>query len=536
MIDLSRLLSLGYFPRELPPPFSTETFANAVTQSSQPVPNSFTNPRTLTKLCRHNIARVGLERRILSIPNPVGYYNLSTVIIQNWNNIQAFVNQSSLSKSTPTTYTSNVRAILPIKNQQELIAHKTYVRAKSKYILKADISRFYQSIYTHSIPWALHTKPIAKANKTNPAYYGNLLDQFVRNSQDGQTMGVPIGPDSSLAISEIILTAADMLLTSQLNNFRCFRYIDDYEIGCTSYTEAEQVLSRLQHILREFELETNVIKTKIIELPAALDTPWVYELRNFSFRTPPHHQKTDLISYFDRAFALAKEYPEDYVLKYAIQRLQSVQIDPSNWEIAEQLHLQCVMVETGTFLPVLGRLIDRNKNGFSVDIQTIGEVINSQLILQCPSDHGSEVSWALWAAIFWNIEIEAEAASALSKMNDSVVALLALDAHSRGLIPNGLDTTHWEAYMTTDELHGNQWLLSYEANKKGWLPSIGTNDHVMADPNFAFLKNSNVEFYDLHKVKAIPTGASLSQGNYPLFDFEISSVIEELLNKRNKKN
>jgi hypothetical protein len=527
MLDLYSLLSRGYFPRELPPPFSTESFAVAVTSNIQSIPASFSSVQRISKLCRHNIAKVGIDRRTLSIPNPVGYYNLANALVQFWNDINAFVNQSTISKSVPSIIGSSGRSILPIHSQQDLTDYKVYTRAKSKYILSADISRFYPSIYTHSIPWALHTKRIAKANKNNYRYYGNVLDRWVQKSQDGQTMGVPIGPDSSLVISEIILTASDSVLSGQLNKNRCFRYVDDYEIGCTSYAEAEQMLARLQHVLSEFELEINPLKTRIIELPTTLDSPWVHELRNFLFRTVSKQQRTDLIAYFDRAFTLADQYPNDYVLKYAVQRLQSVQIDQSNWDLAEQLHLQCVMIETGTFLPVLGRLIDRHIAGFQIDIQTLGEVINSQLLIQCPVDHGSEVAWALWAAIFWNIQIANESAQVLSVITDSIVALLGLDANRRGLIPNGLDTTNWEMYMTTDELYSDQWLLSYEANKKGWLPSKTIGDHVMADTNFAYLKNNRVEFYDLNKVKAVPTGASISLGHYPLFDFETKPIGEE---------
>ena len=519
MLSLSDLLSRGYFPRELPPPFSTESFANVVTGGLQQLPPSFSRYQGVSKLCRHSIAKVGLDRRTLSIPNPIGYHNLGSVLTQFWSDINTFTHQSVISKSTPILHGATGRAILPSCSQQELTDFKAFVRAKSKYVLNADISRFYASIYTHSIPWALHTKTVAKANKNNSAYYGNTLDKWIQKSQDGQTMGIPIGPDSSLVISEIILTSADRMLSAQLNNNRCFRYIDDYEIGCTSYAEAEQMLSRLQHILGEFELEVNSLKTRIIELPTTLDASWVHELRNFSFRAVPNQQRTDLISYFDRAFTLARQYPNEYVLKYAIQRLQSIQIDSSNWELAEQLHLQCVMIETSTFLPVLGRLIDRHVNGFRIDIQTLSEVINIQLVLQCPVDHGSEVGWALWAAIFWNIQITADAAAKLSLMNDSVVVLLALDANRRGLIPVGLDTSHWESYMSGDDLYGEQWLLAYEANKKGWLPIRGGVDHVNSDPNFSFLKNNNVEFYDLNKVRAIPTGASISLGQYPLFDF-----------------
>jgi hypothetical protein len=523
MLDIHSMLSRGYFPRELPPPFSSESYAWVVATNIRRIPQTFSSRRRISKLCCHNTARVGLQRRILSIPNPIGQYNLTTTIVNHWNEIVSFVNRSNLSKSIPTVRGVHGRSVVPSHPQRDLVTHRAYIRAKSKYVLQADIASFYPSIYTHSIAWAAHTKAFAKAHRREYKYYGNSLDSWIQNSQDGQTVGIPIGPDSSLVISELILTAADVTLSNQVNGSRCFRFVDDYEFGCTSYAEAEQILSRLQQVLDEYELELNPVKTKIIELPTSLDSSWVYELRNFEFRGSNYEQRTDLIAYFDRAFVLAKQNPADHVLKYAIQRLQNVQIDQSNWQLAEQLHLQCVMNETETFLPVLGRLIDRHKAGFPIDKKTIGEVINSQIITQCPVSHGSEVCWAIWAAIFWDIQIESDAAKLLSKMNDSLVALLALDAHRRGLIPNGLDTTNWETYLTTDELYGEQWLLSYEANKKGWLPSKNGGDHVTADPNFAFLKSNNVAFYDLNKVMAVPTGASLSLGHYPIFNFEPES-------------
>lgn len=64
------------------------------------------------------------------------------------------------------------------------------VRARAPLIVRTDINQFYGSIYTHSIPWALHGKATAKANRS-PALLGNALDECVRNAQDGQTIGVP---------------------------------------------------------------------------------------------------------------------------------------------------------------------------------------------------------------------------------------------------------------------------------------------------------------------------------------------------------
>jgi hypothetical protein len=43
-------------------------------------------------------------------------------------------------------------------------------------------------------------------------------------------------------------------------------------------------------------------------------------------------------------------------------------------------------------------------------------------------------------------------------------------------------------------LYGEEWLLAYEANFKGWLKT--STDYVKADPNFGYLKNNRVPFYD----------------------------------------
>ena len=55
-------------------------------------------------------------------------------------------------------------------------------------------------------------------------------------------------------------------------------------------------------------------------------------------------------------------------------------------------------------------------------------------------------------------------------MEDSVVAVLALDAKAKGLISNNVNLTLWASMMTTQSLFEENWLLSYEANVKKWLP------------------------------------------------------------------
>lgn len=519
MTSTFALISRGYFPVEIPPPFATISFANYIKINQGKLPLQFTNSSKSAKLMRHSIPRVGIHRRSIGVPNPVCFHNLCKIIEDNWAAIRKQTSGSRFSKSFPRVGTAQGRAIIRYHLDRELTDFRISLRSTSRYILKTDISQFYPSIYTHSIPWAVHGKSYAKNNRSSK-HFGNSLDKCVRNGQDGQTTGIPIGPDTSLILAELVLSAFDGLLIKRLPKQKMFRYVDDFEIGCKSYSEAEEVLAIIQETLTEFELLVNLSKTKILDLPVPLDVPWVSSLRHFDFRNSIRGQRSDLALYFDTATRLSIENPQDHVLKYAIKRLGSEKIDPKNWSLVEDFLLQSIMVEPGVFLAALSELINRHKAKYRINKTSLGEVINYQITAKSPLGQVNEVAWALWAAIYWKIKIDTDAAKALSNVVDSFVALLSLDAKRSKLIPSGLDTTNWEQFMTEAELYGPQWLLAYEAQVKGWLPSKSGKNFVSNDPNFGPLKSAGVEFYSTKMARtAAPTGATESAGLGPMFSF-----------------
>lgn len=486
------LLSRGYFPKELPPPFVTDGFANAVSTKAPPI--SFNDTKLRTRPCLHNFARVGSLRRRLGIPNPIAHYNLSKVIADNWGTLDQKIRLSQLSRSYPLPNHAG-RALPSVK--EDLIALRAHQRATARFLLKADITRFYHSIYTHSIAWAVHSKPTAKTNH-GLGLLGNLLDFWIRNGQDGQTLGIPIGPDTSLVIAELILSAVDRALVQKVPKLRGFRFIDDYELTFSTRSNAEFALGYLQEVMSEFELALSAEKTSLIELPSTIEPEWTRDLRDYAMRPVGKGQATDIVGFFDRAYLLARLNPGKNVLAYAIGRLRSVVIAPTNWQLYQDLLFQAVLAEPGTIVPALRELQEYQQVGFSVDSVALTDVVNIQVAYQAPIGHGSEVAWAMWAAIEFGVTLTKQAAESVSNMNDCVVALLVLDAQARGLVPVGLDTTGWQNAMTADELYGENWLLAYEANVKGWLPTA--SDHVAQDPNFGWLKSLNVEFYDASAV------------------------------------
>lgn len=83
-----------------------------------------------------------------------------------------------------------------------------------KYLFTTDIANFYPSIYTHSIPWAIHTKEKAKDIRGINANLGNRIDHALRQMRWGQTNGIPQGSALMDFIAEIVLGYADELLNS----------------------------------------------------------------------------------------------------------------------------------------------------------------------------------------------------------------------------------------------------------------------------------------------------------------------------------
>ena len=134
-----------------------------------------------------------------------------------------------------------------------------------KYVLHSDIADCYSSIYTHSIPWAIHTKEKSKINRKN-SLLGNAIDNHLQDMSYGQTNGIPQGSVLMDFIAEIVLGYVDLLLTEQLKekkitDYHILRYRDDYRIFTNNSFEAEQITKELSEILSNIGLKLNAEKT-----------------------------------------------------------------------------------------------------------------------------------------------------------------------------------------------------------------------------------------------------------------------------------
>ncbi len=161
-----------------------------------------------TRSARHSLVRAGSPRRQLSIPNPISFSQLAKCIEINWDSIAKHCEESKISLSKPHLPASG-RAIIPRYSLGDLPEHRASLRATSRFILQTDIANCYASIYTYSLPWALYGRETAKKERHDDDLPGNQLDKIVRSSQDGQTISIPVSPDTSFVLAEILLSAVD---------------------------------------------------------------------------------------------------------------------------------------------------------------------------------------------------------------------------------------------------------------------------------------------------------------------------------------
>jgi Reverse transcriptase (RNA-dependent DNA polymerase) len=438
------LIDKGYFPVEIPPAFSTSSFASALGY----LPTNLNLFAARSSRCAfHSIPRLQHHRRLLGIPNPLHQLKLVDVIERFWPQLEAHMALSPLSM-TGLQYVQGSERGLDRQFDFDALDQERIVRSSaSRFLLKADLSRFYHSLYTHSIPWALHSKDVAKASRSESALYGNAIDTAVRNTQDGQTLGIPVGPVTSDLISELLGVALDIELAKLQRALKGVRYVDDYYLFFGTRSDAEAALADLHSVANHFAVEINPLKTKISELPESVQPAWNADLRSVVVR--PEHERDDLLTFFSRAYENASRYPGNNVLKYAVKQSAGFTISQDCWKLYQSFLMGSLVAEPSLAPTLSAVLVDYSGKDYSVDKEKLVEVLGEIASYHARFKQGFEVAWALWIAKLFGVLLPDSVWTSICSVDDSVVALLSLDLQSTGLADN-VNPTLWAQHMASE--------------------------------------------------------------------------------------
>lgn len=527
-MTLEDILEKGYFPKELPPAFTTKYFSDHFKSMS-----NFSGMRGNEKISNYSnfsVPKLNYFRTKVALVNPYNFLILAETIVANWSDIERNIyNGSTITTSLPKINDSHFNTE---KTFSEYIESSLQDSLNKDTILISDISRFYSSIYTHSIPWAIHTKEVAKQDRTSNLY-GNKIDTAVRNCQDQQTNGIPIGPITSLIIAEILLCSIDKKL---LNDGVIFgkRYIDDYMLFLENTSKAEDFFKKLQSLLLDYQLEINSGKTRIEKIPYDLEEEWISDISTFISASYRLEQKNFLTKLYSKVLNLVKKYPTKYVIKYVIRIVEDIFIEQNNWDLFQTILLNLTKLEP-SILPTTLSIILSYHDKYNFSLTKIRTFYYSLIEEHLVKGNHFEVTWSLWSLFELDQTVDNSLANKVMESQDWCSKLIILFLESENLISGELTYKNIEkANITPADLYNEKWLYIYESYKKNWL-DVNTGSHpIQQDTFFKRMLDNGIKFFDeTKKVKRIDVD-SLELNNLMTFEFDESRILEPLESMKEK--
>ena len=230
--------------------------------------------------------------------HPVLYVRLVHLMTQkdNWERISKKFSEYYKDEKIQCLSIPNIRDSEDGNGELEIVHRWKEYQQKSieyaleyQYILKSSITEWHDSLYTHSIPWALHGKETAKKIR-GPSLLGNRIDKLLQAMSNGQTNGIPRGSVVTDFIAEMVLGSADLELKTvledeKIEDYKILRYRKGYRIFVNNPADGERILKAITERMIELGMQLNPSKTKvnnriIIESTKEAQISWITKMQS----------------------------------------------------------------------------------------------------------------------------------------------------------------------------------------------------------------------------------------------------------------
>ncbi|RNC29222.1 MAG: hypothetical protein AWM53_00871 [Candidatus Dichloromethanomonas elyunquensis] len=508
---ISQVVRYGFFAEQIPECFSSAKLSNKLDEIMPFVSlkakakDATTSPTTLSTY------KNDISRRVLSLPNPEAFLRVVKLIADNWSEIKAATDSSN--SLSPITYIHTYREgdseMLNSENVRESIRSKSdfiegiknciIASLGYKYRLDVDVANCYNTIYTHSIAWAMCGKDDAKLyhrTKTPISLKGKYeladqLDTYVRYQKNNETNGIVVGPFTSRIISEVIMAELDRKLTEKGYHFR--RYVDDFKFYFRTESQAQESLPIIEKVLNEYNLNLNTAKTEI------------------------HKYPFDVISQMKTAFedALKKEgvfgvlntaaqfqiSGEKGAYKYALKMLKNCEIPIDDFDIIMPSLINVMLIDPKYGKYVIGYLKHNIKK---LDKAKLSQIMNQELESSLKTELQQESLIFIQIIKELNLNLAANNLINLLKTGDDFSIIIALDIwknRNRSVNRTPAEARRINAEIKSlatrlngETMKGSRWLLLHEIAMHqlidgSIMPLIAT------DPFFTELTRHNISFY-----------------------------------------
>lgn len=505
---LEQITKYGYFSESIPKCFSTEDFSIHSKEMLSALSGKCVSQPTKLSIYKNDVSR-----RVLSIPNPESFLKLCGYMKEEWENIKRFAeSENSLSSITyiinnPYDINSQVeylnseslREAKKLKsNYIDGVNKNTMVSLGYQFQLKVDIANCYNSIYTHSITWAICGKETAKNEfkdknlRTNDYKIGDKLDTYLRHQKNNETNGIVVGPFTSRIFSEIILSGIDRELRTA--GFVFTRFVDDYSFYFKTQYDAESSVQKIERILNEYNLNLNLAKTKINRFPYIIYSE-MKELYKLAYNEKGW---LGVLSEAGKQHNNGEKGAYKYALKFL--RDKDFNVDDLKLIIPNLINIMILEPKYGKYII---DLIKTNNIKF-VDID-LNNVINNELKDSIKDNRQQETLIYFYMIRELGLTLSSENLRKILTKDDDLSILIALDLwkNFKNLISKSpYDTrlvneslTAFCVSLKNEGFDGNRWLLLYELEKGDLIDSKFYTGHGNLTSFFEKMKTKNICFY-----------------------------------------
>lgn len=497
-------LSRGYLPEVFPPIFSSKEWAHAVDDDN--IDLDFSGD--LNRIS-YSCTKRGYGRRYFDFVHPASAVATSAWMSRRWNEVQKFCNQPKTTAVEIALLDDESNRSFATCSFDKVLSESKKRLAGARYVVRADVAKYYSSIYTHVIPWALNGKDASKKDRTasSSTVFANELDWAIRIGQGNQTKGIPVGPDFSRAVGEIVGSAIDRSVMDRIGNeyVGYVRNIDDFCIGANDLASAEAILHALQESLRSYELELNDDKTSIKEACTLIDESWIHDL-DLTLESSSREIAKSIDRAFDRAFLLASTTSSDSSLKYLVRTVDRLTSD----DVVKFSDVEHSVVRSMVSYPHCLDycvLLFLKQHGLGTANEKLwSDVISRELRRHLSLSHDHETSWLLTALVGAEIKIGRLQFSPDS--NRQISNTLLLKCLDSGLVD--FDSRAFLDEVIPDAEINSNWLLSNEIVANDWATKavrsrISSQRQQVVGKNISFLDGDFFEnFHAEVDRRAIP--------------------------------
>jgi hypothetical protein len=507
--DLEFLLKSHYLADEFPSVVTTTPFAAFCATNSATLPSADEGLRRVTMYGTFSAHRTPQTRRVLALPHPASQLALCQILAEHRDAIAETIRRSGLTLYNTREDTEHDRLFVGIDFTART-KREAEVLARYPFVLVADIANFFHTIYSHSLSWAVLGKQVVKdtldldrrnaQRRAFNAHWVSRLDTAIQRGNSRETFGIPVGPDTSRMIAELLLSGlhSNLLFAEILTDREGYRLVDDFFIGFDDEASARRCLDVLRHALWEYNLHLNDGKTRIDRSCMFFEGGWKREIDNFPIPDDDEISQREAVQgLMEITLQHCHRRNESLPASFFCARLTALPIVMANFNFVRDCLLRVARDFTNCLKSVV-RFVTLYRPHFAdVDaLKVMRRWCHQMFVAHAPRGHDLEVSSTLVICGILGISVD-RTFIAMGKRTPSPIVLAAL-----GLLSNdSLLDEPWDAWRPTAEnaghlVNGRYWLPHYEAVRRRWTHDAALIAAFTNDAFFARLLAADVTFLD----------------------------------------